>query len=97
MVMTGSTSITTKDTQRLRSSKGYIPANFEEMAVQLTVYTCALRALLGVAHPNVLEHQLAIKKLALNQTLLKQFANTEFGCKLEAAKIVYYFQLHHRY
>ena len=65
--------------------------------MQLTSYTCVLGALLGTAHPNVLEHQLAIKKLVVNQALLKQFANAEFGSKLGAAKIVYYFQLRHQH
>ena len=32
-VMTGTTSITSKDAQKLRSSKGYIKANFNEMVV----------------------------------------------------------------
>jgi len=96
-VMTGSTSITSEDAQKLRSSKGYIPANFEEMVVQLTAYTCVLGAILGNRHPNVLEHQLAIEKLIVNQALLKQFVNAEFGSKLGAAKIVYYFQLRHRH
>jgi ribosome assembly protein YihI (activator of Der GTPase) len=95
-VMTGSTSITSEDAQKLRSAKGYVPANFEEMIVQLTAYTCVLGAILGQAHPNVLEHQLAVEKLVVNQALLKQFVNAEFGSKLGAAKIVYYFQLRHR-
>ena len=34
-VMTGSTSITSTDAQKLRSSKGHIPSNFKEMMVQL--------------------------------------------------------------
>lgn len=95
-VMTGSTSITSEDAQKLRSAKGYVPANFEEMIVQLTAYTCVLGAILGQTHPNVTEHQLAVEKLVVNQALLKQFVNAEFGSKLGAAKIVYYFQLRHR-
>ena len=70
--------------------KGYIPASFKEIVVQLAAYTYVLSALLEIAHPNVLEHQSAIKKLVVNRALLRQFVNAEISSKLGEAKIVYY-------
>lgn len=95
-VMTGSTSITSEDAQKLRSAKGYIPSNFEEMIVQLQSYACLLGAILGTGHPNVVEHLGAVNTLIVNQALLKQFVSAEHGVKLGAATIVYYFHLRHR-
>ena len=95
-VMTGSTSVTAADAQKMRSSKGYIPANFEEMLVQLSAYTCILGALLGTGHANVIAHRDAVQKLVVNQALLKQFVTAQLGPRLGAATLVYYFQLRHR-
>ena len=82
-VMTGSTSITSKDAKQLRSSEGNIAEKFEEMVVQLTAYTSVLGALLGIAHSNDLEHQLVIKKLVVNQALLKQFVKQNLEANWE--------------
>ena len=102
-VMAGSTSITSKYAQKLKLSKRYVPANFEE---RLVCHQCfdgqfvlvdvrILGALLGTEHPNIHNHKLAVKTLVANQTFLKKFVNAEFGSKLDAAKIVYCFQLRH--
>lgn len=80
----------------MRGGKGYIPATFEEMIVQLQAYEPVLAALLGTQHPNVLEHQNAVGELIMHQALLKQLVTSTYGSKLGAAVIVYYFQLRHR-
>ena len=95
-VMTGSTSITSSDASKMRTAKGYLPANFEEMIVQLQAYTCLLGALLGVGHPNVSEHRLAVDLLMRNSAMLKQFVVQKLGTSLGAATLVYYFQIRHR-
>jgi hypothetical protein len=95
-VMTGSTSITSGDAQKMRGGKGYIPATFEEMIVQLQAYVPVLAALLGTVHPNVHEHQSAVGELIMHQALLKQLVTSTYGPKMGAAVIVYYFQLRHR-
>ena len=95
-VMTGSTSITSGDASKLRTAKGYIPANFEEMIVQVTAYTAVLGALLGVNHPNVTEHKAAVDALVQEQALLKSFVTASHGSKLGAATVTYYFQVRHR-
>ena len=92
-VMTGSTLITSANAQKLRSAKGYIPSNFEEMIVQVQSYVCLLSAIFGVGHPNVSKHLEALHALITHQALLKQFVSAQFGPKLGAATIVYYFQL----
>jgi uncharacterized membrane protein YgcG len=95
-IMTGSTSITSADASKMRSAKGYIPSNFEEMLVQVAAYGCLLGALLGTNHPNVKEHQGAVNSLIRNQALIKQFVTAQHGAKLGSATVLYYFQLRHR-
>lgn len=95
-VTMGSTTITAADAQKMRTSKAYLPANFEEMLVQLRAYSCLLGAILGPKHPNVVEHQAAVDSLVMNQALLKQMVTAKYGGPLGASVIVHYFQLRHR-
>ena len=95
-IMTGSTSISAADARAMRSSKGYIPVDWDEAEVQIEAYTPVLAAILGERHPNVQEHIEATAALRRFKPLLKQFMSTKLGIGLGAATIVWYFHMKHR-
>ena len=95
-LMTGSTSITAADAKAMRTSKGFIPVDWEEAEVQLESYTPVLGALLGETHPNVLEHLAAVTALRTYRAQLRQFVSAKVGPRLSAPTMVYYFHLKHR-
>ena len=95
-IMTGSTSISAADARAMRSSKGYIPVDWDEAEVQIEAYTPVLAAILGEQHPNVMEHVAATAALRRFKPLLKQFMSAKLGIGLSAATIVWYFHMKHR-
>lgn len=95
-IMDGSIAISASDANALRCEKGYIPTDWDEAEAQIEAYTPLLAAILGLQHPNVIEHKRAYDEMRLHKGALKRSITNAKGAKVSASLMVLHFHVRHQ-
>ena len=83
--------LTLAESRQLRSSKAFVPSNWDEGFDQLFSALSLFRALHGRDHPVSVKFHKSLRLLVKNKPTLKKGMTILFGCQLGIAKLVHYY------